>query len=189
HSSHNLAGSKSARKPRLPGPCMVPMIAACFSKEHAMVALANERVAYFNGKIVPENDVLIPFRDRGFMAGDAVFDTARTVRHKIFKLKEHIDRLYQSLRYIRVDPRISPKEMTGITEEVVARNLHLIDADDDYWVSQRISRGMDPADAVAGRGATPTVIVECRPLPLKQRARLFRDGIDGIGPAGRRPRP
>lgn len=153
------------------------------------MTLANERVAYFNGKIVPESDVLIPFRDRGFMAGDAVFDTARTVRHRIFKLKEHIDRLYRSLRYIQVDPRISPKEMTDITEEVVQRNLHLIDADDDYWVSQRISRGSDSADAVAGRGATPTVIVECRPLPLKQRARLFRDGIDVIVPSVRRAAP
>jgi branched-chain amino acid aminotransferase len=154
-----------------------------------MAALANERVAYFNGKIVPESDVLIPFRDRGFMAGDAVFDTARTVKHRIFKLKEHIDRLYNSLRYIQVDPRISPKELTAITEDVVARNLHLIDADDDYWVSQRISRGSDSADSVAGRGATPTVIVECRPLPLKQRARLFRDGIDVIVPAVRRTAP
>jgi branched-chain amino acid aminotransferase len=79
--------------------------------------------------------------------------------------------------------------MTAITEDVVARNLHLIDADDDYWVSQRISRGSDSADSVAGRGATPTVIVECRPLPLKQRARLFRDGIDVIVPAIRRTAP
>jgi len=153
------------------------------------MALANERVAYFNGRIVPESDVLIPFRDRGFMAGDAVFDTARTAGHRIFKLKEHIERLYNSLRYIQVDPRISPQEMTAITEDVVARNLHLIDADDDYWVSQRISRGSDTADSVAGRGTTPTVIVECRPLPLKQRARLFRDGIDVIVPSVRRTAP
>ena len=153
------------------------------------MTLANERVAYFNGKFVPESDVLIPFRDRGFMAGDAVFDTARTFRHKIFKLKEHIDRLYNSLRYIQIDPRVSPKELTAVTEEVIARNLHLIDADDDYWVSQRISRGSDSADSVAGRGSTPTVIVECRPLPLKQRARLFRDGIDVIVPLVRRTAP
>jgi branched-chain amino acid aminotransferase len=153
------------------------------------MTLANERVAYFNGRFVPESDVLIPFRDRGFMAGDAVFDTARTFRHKIFKLKEHIDRLYNSLRYIQIDPRVPPKELTAVTEEVIARNLHLIDADDDYWVSQRISRGSDSADSVAGRGATPTVIVECRPLPLKQRARLFRDGIDVIVPSVRRTAP
>jgi branched-chain amino acid aminotransferase len=153
------------------------------------MTLANERMAYFNGKFVPESDVLIPFRDRGFMAGDAVFDTARTFRHKIFKVKEHIDRLYHSLRYIQIDPRVSAKELTAVTEEVVARNLHLIDADDDYWVSQRISRGSDSADSVAGRGVTPTVIVECRPLPLRQRARLFRDGIDVIVPSVRRTAP
>ena len=153
------------------------------------MTLANERVAYFNGKFVPESDVLIPFRDRGFMAGDAVFDTARTFRHKIFKLKEHIDRLYNSLRYVQIDPRVPPKELTAVTEEVIARNLHLIDADEDYWVSQRISRGSDSADSVAGRGATPTVIVECRPLPLTQRARLFRDGIDVIVPSVRRTAP
>ena len=106
-----------------------------------MTALANERVAYFNGKFVPESDVLVPFRDRGFMACDAGFDTARTVKHRIFKLKEHIDRLYRTLRYLQIDPQLSPAQLSGITEEVVARNLHLIDADDDYWVSQRISRG------------------------------------------------
>ena len=38
----------------------------------------NQRVAYFNGKIVPEREVVIPFRDRGFKYGDAAFDMTRT---------------------------------------------------------------------------------------------------------------
>jgi branched-chain amino acid aminotransferase len=154
-----------------------------------MTALANERVAYFNGKIVPESDVLIPFRDRGFMAGDAAFDTARTFKHRIFRLKEHIDRLYRSLRYLQIDPQISPGELTAITEEVVARNLHLIDKDEDYWVSQRVSRGLNSDDRSAKSKSGPTVIVECQPLPLKQRARLYRDGIDVIIPSVRRSAP
>ena len=33
--------------------------------------------------------------------------------------------------------------MGDITEDVLARNLHLLDAEDDYWVSQRISRGIE----------------------------------------------
>ena len=40
--------------------------------------MAQERIAYINGEILPENEVKIPFRDRGFMAGDTVFDTTRT---------------------------------------------------------------------------------------------------------------
>ena len=43
-----------------------------------------ERVAYFNGNIVPESQAKIPFRDRGFKYGDAVFDMTRTFNHKIF---------------------------------------------------------------------------------------------------------
>ena len=48
--------------------------------------MAQERVAYINGEILPESEVKIPFRDRGFMAGDTVFDTTRTFDKKIFKL-------------------------------------------------------------------------------------------------------
>ena len=44
-----------------------------------------ERIAYFNGKYFPESEVMIPFRDRGFVLGDAVFDTARTFGGKILK--------------------------------------------------------------------------------------------------------
>jgi branched-chain amino acid aminotransferase len=165
------------------------MIAGAIPKEACMTTRANERVAYFNGKIVPESDVLIPFRDRGFMAGDAAFDTARTFGHKIFKLKEHIDRLYNSLRYLQIDPQIPASELTAVTEEVLTRNLHLIDADEDYWVSQRVSRGLNSADRSPRNSSGPTVIVECQPLPLKQRARLYRDGIDVIVPAVRRAAP
>ena len=39
-----------------------------------------QRVAYFNGEIVPENQAVVPFRDRGFKYGDAVFDMTRTFR-------------------------------------------------------------------------------------------------------------
>jgi branched-chain amino acid aminotransferase len=42
---------------------------------------ANERTAYHNGRFLPEREVLVPFRDRGFLYGDAAFDTTRTFRH------------------------------------------------------------------------------------------------------------
>ena len=150
---------------------------------------ANERVAYFNGSIVPESQVLIPFRDRGFIAGDAVFDTARTFRHRPFRLKEHIDRFYQSLGYVGIDPGLSPGEMTRLSEEVCERNLHLIDKDEDYWLSQRVSRGVDASWGDKSGGLTPSVIIECTPLPLKARAPLYRDGIRVVVPSTRRTPP
>jgi branched-chain amino acid aminotransferase len=156
---------------------------------NAMTALANRRVAYFNGKIVPEREVVVPFRDRSFLRGDAVFDSTRTFGGKPFRLQQHIDRLYRSLRYLRIDPGLSPAEMLSISEEVLSRNAHLLDASSDYWISQRITRGADAAGDEGWDHLGPTVIVECMPLPLKKRARLYRDGIDVVVPSVRRTSP
>ena len=147
---------------------------------------ANQRIAWFNGEFMPESEVKISFRDRGVKFGDGAFDTTRTFGHRIFKLKEHVDRFYKTLRYLRLDPGLSPAEMMRVTEEVLARNLHLLDKDDDYWVSQRMTRGPEDIDYLENK---PNVIVECLPLPLKPRAPLFRDGIKVITPSVRRAPP
>src|SRR5262245_55942610 len=149
----------------------------------------SERIAYHNGRFLPEREVRVPFRDRGFKYGDAVFDTTRTFGHRIFKLREHVERLYRSLRYLRIDPEIAPARMIEITEEVLRRNLSLLEPDDDYWVTQRVSRGLDPGHRETWNQHGPTVIVECVPLPLAERAALYRDGIRVITPSVRRTPP
>jgi branched-chain amino acid aminotransferase len=149
----------------------------------------NERVAYYNGRILPESEVLLPFRDRGFVFGDAAFDTARTFRHKPFRLKEHVERLYRSLKYLQIDPGLAPAETIAVSEEVLSRNLHLIDKEDDYWLTQRVSRGQLSLARDAAEVGGPTVIIECQPLPLKPRAALFRDGIEVVVPPTRRTPP
>jgi len=155
------------------------------------MTILNQRVVYLNGTILPESEAVLPFRDRGVKYGDAVFDTTRTFGHRIFKLREHLERLYRSLRYVRIDPGLSLDEMAAITEDVVTRNLPLISSDEDYWVSQRITRGIiDPNERSAWPDYVgPTVIVECLPLPLTTRAKLYRDGIDVMVPATRRTSP
>lgn len=147
------------------------------------------RLAWFNGKFMPENQVLLPFRDRSWKYGDGVFDMTRTFNGKLFRLKEHIDRLYRSLRYVRIDPGVSPKDLMDISEEIVARNEHLRAAAGDWWIGQRVSRGVDPIGDEAPEHKGPNVIVECTPLPLKARARQFRDGLDVWTPAQRRSAP
>jgi branched-chain amino acid aminotransferase len=155
------------------------------------MTILNQRVVYLNGTILAESEAVLPFRDRGVKYGDAVFDTTRTFGHRIFKLREHLERLYRSLRYVRIDPGLSLDEMAAITEDVVARNLPLIGPDEDYWVSQRITRGIvDPNERSAWPDYVgPTVIVECLPLPLTTRSKLYRDGIDVMVPATRRTSP
>lgn len=157
-----------------------------------MVAKARpgERVAYFNGEIVPESEVRVPFRDRSFKYGDGVFDMTRTFGHRLFKIEGHIKRFYDSLRYVRIDPGLSEKEMVQKSEEVLEANRHLLGPDDDYWVGQRVSRGVDLVGGdMWDTSGGPNVIIECAPLPFKPRARLYRDGIDVFIPSVRRTPP
>jgi branched-chain amino acid aminotransferase len=153
------------------------------------MALGNERVAWFNGKIIRESEVVIPFRDQGFLRGDAVFDMTRSFNGKAFRIAEHVARLYRSLRYLDIDPGVSPAEMVAVSEDVLERNRHLLGPGEDYWLAQRISRGVShvPGDNWDHYG--PNVIVDCVPLPLRERAKLFRDGIDVVTPSLRRTPP
>ncbi len=148
-----------------------------------------ERYAYFNGSFLPEKEVLVPFRDRGFVLGDAVFDAARTFGGKIFKLEEHIDRLYRSLKALDIDPGLSPEEMNLVSREVVEMNQPLLADGDDYWVIQRVTRGMNVIGGDLWESSGSTVIVECTPLPLSTRAHLFAEGIDIFIPSTRRIPP
>jgi branched-chain amino acid aminotransferase len=154
-----------------------------------MVALANERVAWFNGEFMPESQVRIPFRDSSWVYGDGAFDMTRSFGHRLFRLQEHVERLYRSLRYLRIDPGLGPARMCALTEELFARNRHLLGPDDDYWVGQRISRGVKPVDGDNLEHHGPNIVLECAPLPLVQRAKLFQEGIRVIVPATRRVPP
>ena len=150
---------------------------------------ANERVVWMNGDFIPESKALVPYRERSFIYGDGAFDMTRTFRHRIFKLDEHVERLYRSLRSLRLDATMPPERMIEISREVAARNLHLLGPEDDYWLGQRVTRGVQKAEGDQWDHYGPTVIVECTPLPLRDRAHLYRDGIQVVTPSVRRTPP
>jgi branched-chain amino acid aminotransferase len=147
------------------------------------------RIAYFNGRYVAETEVVVPFRDRSFNRGDGCFDMTRTFDGRIFRLEEHVERLYRSLHYLGIDVGLEPKEMMAITEQVVARNEPLRAAAGDWWVAQRVSRGVDAVGDEGWAETGPQLIVDCTPLPLRKRAAHFRDGIDVVVPSIRRTPP
>ena len=144
-------------------------------------ASSQENVVFFNGQLVPEKEVGIPIRDRGFIYGDAVFDATRTFNGKTFRLREHIQRLYNSLRYLRIDPGMSPEEMERWSLEAVNHNHPLLPAGQDMWVMQRISRGVEATEP--GAEMRPTVLIESHAIPFARRASLYRDGISVVTPS------
>lgn len=150
---------------------------------------ANERIVWMNGDFIPEREALVPYRERSFIFGDGAFDMTRTFGHRIFRIEEHIARLYRSLAALRLDATMPAERMVEISREVLERNLHLLDENDDYWVGQRVTRGVNRVAGDDWNHYGPTVIIECTPLPLAERAHLYRDGMRVVTPSVRRTPP
>jgi branched-chain amino acid aminotransferase len=154
-----------------------------------MHAPSNQRIAYYNGTYLPEGEIRIPYRDRGFLLGDGVFDMTRTFGGRIFRIEQHVERLFESLRALRIDPGHTPEELVEISCTVLERNRHQLDETRDFWVAQRISRGVNAVGDEGWPEQGATVIVECLPLPLKQRAVYYAEGIDLLLSPVRRTAP
>ena len=60
-------------------------------KEFTMERMKN--LAYYNGRITPIEDMMIPANDRGFYFGDGIYEVAMVYNHKIFALEDHLERM------------------------------------------------------------------------------------------------
>ncbi len=111
--------------------------------------------AYVNGEFFPANEAKISIFDQGFIFGDGVYDTLVVANGYIFKLDEHIDRLYNSAQCIRIDVLMRKSELRNVVIETVRRS-GLRDA----YLKCIITRGIGKKP-VMGRGETsrPTVVV------------------------------
>ena len=134
-------------------------------------------MAYFCGEWMPASQVKIDPMDRGFLVGDAVFDVFRTFNGKSFRLREHVDRLYRSLKYVRIDPGLSPDDMVRISEEIIARNEPFRAEVGDFAVWQFVTRGRGRWAHSAG---PPAVGVFIRSLGLGRFAHLYQEGAHGV---------
>jgi branched-subunit amino acid aminotransferase/4-amino-4-deoxychorismate lyase len=81
--------------------------------------MVQELYCYLNGKIVKESQaVLSPF-DRGFLWGDGVYEITPCFNGHLYRLKDHLGRLYRSLRYVRIDLEMSQEEIEKLTLDLM----------------------------------------------------------------------
>lgn len=77
---------------------------------------------YIDGKYYSKEDAKIPVFDHGLLYGDGIFEGIRVYNGKVFRLKEHIDRLYSSAQAIALNIGMSRAEMMSAVEEAVKTN-------------------------------------------------------------------
>lgn len=93
-------------------------------------------IIYCNGAYVPEEEAKVSIFDHGFLYGDGIFEGIRAYHGRVFKLPEHLKRLYESAQSIRMDIGMPVEEMQEIVLETLRRN-NLRDA----YIRLVVSRG------------------------------------------------
>jgi branched-chain amino acid aminotransferase len=98
--------------------------------------------------------------DRSFQYGDGVFEGLRAYTGRIFKLREHIDRLFRSAQFVNIKIPLSKDQFCDAVKRVVRENNFL-----DAHIKPQVTRGiawklgLDPSNATA-----PNVIIPARPI-------------------------
>ena len=82
----------------------------------------NELVVYIDGEYYPKSQAKISVFDHGLLYGDGVFEGIREYNGIVFKLKEHIDRLYRSAHVIMLKIPLTKEEMTQAVVETLRKN-------------------------------------------------------------------
>ncbi len=77
---------------------------------------------YVNGKFLDKKDAKISVFDHGFLYGDGAFEGIRSYNSLIFKLDEHIDRLYETTHTLMINLKLTKKQMVGAIIDTLKRN-------------------------------------------------------------------
>jgi len=141
------------------------------------------RVVWFNGELVPESEARISIYDSALMFGDMVFEMTRSFNKKQFRLKEHLERLYASVKYVRIPLQMSVEEMEKHIYETIEANDSLFAADDEHRLMIDVSRGiLSIYQGIVGVHKGPNVIIADFPLrwTVSGMGKLFDIGINAV---------
>ncbi|MEM1563399.1 MAG: branched-chain-amino-acid transaminase [Candidatus Bathyarchaeia archaeon] len=113
-----------------------------------------ELLVYIDGEYYPKSQAKISVYDHGLLYGDGVFEGIRAYNGVVFKLKEHIDRLYRSAHAIMLQIPMTKEDMINIVLETLRKN-NLKDA----YIRLVVTRGVGDLGIDPRKCSKPTIIV------------------------------
>ena len=148
------------------------------------------RKVYFNGEFVDESEAKISIYDSAMMFGDTVFEMTRSFHKKQFKLKEHLERLYASAKYLHIDleNKLSMEEMEAAVYKTIEVNEPYFEEDDEHRIMIDVTRGLlSIYQDVVGTHSGMNIIIADFPLrwTVEGMGKLFDIGINAVIPSQR----
>lgn len=131
-------------------------------------------IIYLNGEFVEEEEAKVSVFDHGLLYGDGVFEGIRAYNNRVFRLKEHIDRLYESAKSIMLDIGMPKSEMFEAVLETLRRN-NLRDA----YIRLVVTRGKGDLGLDPRKCSKPTVFIIAASIQLYPEE-LYEKGLEVI---------
>lgn len=101
--------------------------------------MSEEVCVYLDGRFLERSKAMVSVYDQGLLFGDGIFEGIRAYNGRIFKLEEHIDRLFQGAKVLLLDIPLTPKEMKEAVVETCRRNRI-----EDGYIRLVVTRGPSP---------------------------------------------
>jgi branched-chain amino acid aminotransferase len=136
---------------------------------------------YLDGQLVDEADARISVFDHGLLYGDGIFEGIRFYNRRVFRLEEHIRRLYDSARSILLNMPLTPEEMTAALLETCRAN-----GLDDGYIRLVVTRGTGPLGLSPYKCPKASVIIIACGIQLYSEE-AYRNGLTVATCATRRP--
>jgi branched-chain amino acid aminotransferase len=127
---------------------------------------------HIDGKLYDKEDAKISVYDHGFLYGDGVFEGIRSYGGKVFRLAEHLDRLWDSAKAIWLEVPISKQQMAKAIEDTLAVN-----GIEDGYIRVVVTRGAGTLGLDPNRCSHPQVIVIADLISLYPDE-LYREGLE-----------
>jgi branched-chain amino acid aminotransferase len=131
---------------------------------------AGTPIVWLDGEWHDRQTATVSVYDHGLLYGDGVFEGIRVYGGKIFKLAEHLDRLYDSAQAIWLTIPISRTEMAAVTEEAVRRSGIA-----EAYIRHIITRGVGDLGLDPRKCAKPSIII------IVDTIRLFPEEVYETG--------
>jgi len=130
-------------------------------------------VVYLNGQYLPIEDAKISVLDRGFTFGDGVYEVIPVYKGHIFRLREHLERLNNSLDEVYIDRPYALEQWQEILRVLVEKNSVKNTGKNpgsDMSLYMQVTRGISERDLAIDIATEQTVFAMCRPLPENHRS-------------------
>jgi branched-chain amino acid aminotransferase len=138
---------------------------------------------YISGKLYDKADAKISVYDHGLLYGDGVFEGIRVYAGKVFRLREHLDRLYESARHIYLEIPLSKEQLAEAVNETVRAN-----AKQEGYIRLIVTRGAGYLGLDPRRTTDPQVVIIVDDISLYPRE-LYDNGMNLVTAATIRNHP